>query len=334
VVEIGSENDGKAVIAYSAVHGVVRFETRAVVLAMGCRERNRGNIGIPGSRPAGIYTAGLAQRLLNIDGCIPGKDVVIVGSGDIGMIMARRLSWVGCAVHCVVEILPFPSGLTRNIVQCLQDFGVPLHLSHTVTRIIGKDRVEGVEISPLVNGVPSPEKSFTVTCDTVLLSVGLIPENELSRKAGIQIHPDTNGPCVDHTLQTSRNGIFACGNVLHVHDLVDYVSEEAETCGKNVTAFLQGISPDEGRSVKTVAGVNCKYVVPGTCVPGEKSRFFMRSLVIGESAELTARQGENIVHCQKLNRVRPAEMISVTLTEGESQRIHKGDPVEFSITVG
>ncbi len=206
---------------------------------MGCRERNRGNIRIPGSRPSGVFTAGLAQRLVNIEGYIPGKDVVIIGSGDIGLIMARRLTWAGCKVHAVVEILPYPSGLTRNIVQCLNDFGIPLYLSHLTTEIYGQDRVEGVEVTPIENGALMFDKSFKIPCDTVLLSVGLVPENELSKNAGVEINPATNGPWVDSTLMTSVPGIFACGNVLHVHDLVDFVAEESRRAGSFAADWLQ-----------------------------------------------------------------------------------------------
>ena len=194
VLDIREENDHKVIYAVSPKQGMMRIEARAIVLAMGCRERNRGNIRIPGTRPAGIYTAGLAQRLVNIEGYIPGKDVVIIGSGDIGLIMARRMSWSGCKVHAVIEILPYPSGLTRNIVQCLNDFGIPLYLSHLVTNIYGKDRVEGIEVTPIEAGALMSEKAFRIECDTVLLSVGLVPENELSRNAGIEIQPSTNGP--------------------------------------------------------------------------------------------------------------------------------------------
>jgi NADPH-dependent 2,4-dienoyl-CoA reductase/sulfur reductase-like enzyme len=201
--------------------GAMRIQSSAVLLAMGCRERNRGNVRIPGSRPAGIFTAGLAQRLVNIEGYIPGKEVVIIGSGDIGLIMARRMSWVGCKVKAVVEIMPYPAGLTRNIVQCLRDFDIPLYLSSQTTGVFGNDRVEGIEVTPMENGILVPQKSFRIDCDTVLLSVGLVPENELSKAAGVELNSVTNGPVVDSSLMTNTDGVFACGNVLHVHDLVD-----------------------------------------------------------------------------------------------------------------
>jgi len=333
VVSVRPGPGAKALTTYSARHGVTEFTAEAVVLAMGCRERNRGNIGIPGARPAGVFTAGLAQRLLNIDGWVPGKKVVIIGSGDIGMIMARRLTWVGCKVQCVVEILPYPSGLTRNIVQCLQDNTIPLHLSHAVTRIVGHDRVEAVEVAPLVNGTPSPEKSFRVACDTVLLSVGLIPENELTRKAGIALSPGTGGPVIDHTLQTSAEGVFACGNVLHVHDLVDSASDEAVRCGRNVAAYLRKEAAPAGPVAPVTAGANLKYVVPNRCAAGQETLFQMRSLVVREQADLVVKQGATIIKRQTLKHVRPAEMISLALSATETGAIAGDVPVELSMEV-
>jgi NADPH-dependent 2,4-dienoyl-CoA reductase/sulfur reductase-like enzyme len=331
VVDIRVGNGFSSVIAYSAVHGVLEFQTRAVVLAMGCRERNRGNIGIPGTRPAGIFTAGLAQRLLNIDGHIPGKKAVIIGSGDIGLIMARRLTWVGCKVQCAVEILPYPSGLTRNIVQCLQDFDIPLFLSHTVTKIIGRNRVEAVEIAPINNGVPYTAKSITIECDTILLSVGLIPENELSRKAGVTLSPNTNGPVVDHRYQTVVPGIFACGNVLHVHDLVDYVSEEASLCGKMAVEYVRGAANADETRINVTAGPNVKYVIPNTCMPGRETRFLGRSLIVSDSTELVLRQGDAVIKKIKLKHVRPAEMLSVTLGQEEMAALKPAENLEFAI---
>src|SRR5512136_1360843 len=243
VMEISRIDGGHRLGACSPRHGAFAVEARAVVLAMGCRERNRGNVAIAGTRPAGVFTAGLAQRLVNIEGYLPGRRVVVIGSGDIGLIMARRLTLVGCEVLGVVEIQPYPSGLVRNIVQCLNDFGIPLHLGHVVTRIEGRDRVEGVEIAPLAEGRPDRSRAFRLRCDTVLLSVGLVPENELSRAAGVAINAATGGPFVGADLQTGVAGVFACGNVLHVHDLVDFVTEEAERCGAAAAAYLDGAVP-------------------------------------------------------------------------------------------
>lgn len=244
--------------------GLVQVQADAIVLAMGCRERSRGALNIPGYRPAGIYSAGTAQRLMNIEGYMVGKKVVILGSGDIGLIMARRMTLEGAKVEVVAEVMPFSGGLKRNIVQCLDDYGIPLKLSHTVTNIEGKERITGVTISqvgPDRKPVPGTEEHYD--CDTLLLSVGLIPENELSRGAGVAISPVTNGPVVDDTLETSQEGIFACGNVLHVHDLVDYVSEEATLAGRNAALYVQ-----EGKKAKheipLVAKDGVRYTVPQT----------------------------------------------------------------------
>ncbi len=240
VTDISGAEGARMVTAVGKQYGVLRLGCRAVVLAMGCRERNRGNVAIAGTRPSGIFTAGLAQRLMNLDGYLPGRRVVVIGSGDIGLIMARRLTLAGAQVLGVVEIMPYPSGLARNISQCLKDFSIPLHLSHVVTKITGRDRVDGVEVAPLLAGTPDYSKSFRLDCDTVLLSVGLIPENELSRKAGVPLCDETAGPIVDADLMTAVPGIFACGNVLHVHDLVDYVVEESRRCGEAVCRWLAG----------------------------------------------------------------------------------------------
>lgn len=311
VLEIRQEGGFHVVYGVSSRHGVVRVEAKAVVLAMGCRERNRGNIRIPGSRPSGVYTAGLAQRLVNIDGYVPGKDVVIIGSGDIGLIMARRLSWSGCKVHGVVEILPYPSGLTRNIVQCLEDFGIPLYLSHLTTNIRGKDRVQAVEITPVENGAVRYDKSFEIPCDTVLLSVGLVPENELSRNLGVEINPATNGPWVDSRLMTNVPGVFACGNVLHVHDLVDYVAEEARRAGACAADWLAGSSPRKELRLKT--GSNVRYLNPAKVDPDKENKIYLRSMVVKNGAVLEARIDGRVVKSIKKAHVQPSEMLSLTL---------------------
>lgn len=311
VLEIRREGGFNVVYGVSSKHGGLRVEARAVVLAMGCRERNRGNIRIPGSRPSGVYTAGLAQRLVNIDGYLPGKDVVIIGSGDIGLIMARRLSWSGCKVHGVVEILPYPSGLTRNIVQCLEDFGIPLYLSHLTTNIRGKDRVKAVEITPVENGAVRFDKSFEIPCDTVLLSVGLVPENELSRGLGVEINPATNGPWVDSRLMTNVPGVFACGNVLHVHDLVDYVAEEARRAGACAAQWLAGDSPSRELRLKT--GSNVRYLNPAKVDPDRENKIYLRSMVVKNSAVLEVRMDGKVVKSLKKAHVQPSEMLSLTL---------------------
>ncbi|MBO5260130.1 MAG: FAD-dependent oxidoreductase [Agathobacter sp.] len=229
----------KEITAMSKEEGMIQIQAKAVILAMGCRERPRGALNIPGHRPAGIFTAGTAQYYVNIEGKLPGKEVVILGSGDIGLIMARRMTLEGAKVKAVAEIMPHSGGLKRNIVQCLQDFDIPLLLSHTVVDIQGKDRVEGVTIAQVdENRKPIPGTEIHYTCDTLLLSCGLIPENELSEDCGVTIDPVTSGPVVNESLETSISGIFACGNVLHVHDLVDHVSEEAKRAGENAARYI------------------------------------------------------------------------------------------------
>jgi NADPH-dependent 2,4-dienoyl-CoA reductase/sulfur reductase-like enzyme len=329
VLDIREEEGRRVVYAVSPSQGMMRIEARALVLAMGCRERNRGNIRIPGTRPAGIYTAGLAQRLVNIEGYIPGKDIVIIGSGDIGLIMARRMTWSGCKVHAVIEILPYPSGLTRNIVQCLNDFGIPLYLSHLVTDIYGKDRVEGIEVTPIESGALMHEKAFKIACDTVLLSVGLVPENELSRNAGIEIQPTTNGPWVDSMLMTSLPGVFACGNVLHVHDLVDYVVEEARRAGANAAAWLSGYRPSREIRIKT--GSNIRYVLPARLNPERENRLYMRSLVVKNDARLEVRLDGNVVRSRKLAHVQPSEMLSLTLGPEDVAAAGRDSVVEIAL---
>lgn len=243
--------------------GVVDIQARAIVLSMGCREKTRAQIRIPGTRPSGVFTAGTAQRWVNVEGFMPGKRFVILGSGDIGMIMARRLTLEGAKVEGVLEVMPFLTGLTRNYVQCLMDYDIPLHLSHTVKRIIGNNRVEAIEsvqVDEKWNPIPGTE--VVLPCDTMLLSVGLIPENELSRKAGVTIDPITGGPFVDDHFETNVPGIFAAGNVVHVYDLVDWVSEAGKEAGKSAAKFAVHIRHQENRLVPLVAGDNVRYVVP------------------------------------------------------------------------
>lgn len=249
----------KTVTAINRTDGLLRIKARAIVLAMGCRERSRGALNIPGSRPAGIYSAGCAQQLVNIQGYMPGKEVVILGSGDIGLIMARRMTLEGAKVKVVAELMPYSGGLKRNIVQCLDDFGIPLKLSHTVVAVKGKKRLEGVTLARVdESGKPIPGTEEDYDCDTLLLSCGLIPENELSRGIGLEMDPVTSGPCVNESLETAAEGIFACGNVLHVHDLVDYVSEEAALAGKNAAKYVARIS-DRGGTAKDNASVATNY---------------------------------------------------------------------------
>ena len=318
---ICKSGDGYKIIGYSRRYGMTEFSGKAIVLAMGCRERNRGNIHIPGTRPSGIFTAGLAQRLVNMEGYIPGENVVIIGSGDIGLIMARRMRWVGANVHAVVEIQPYPSGITRNIVQCLNDYDIPLYLSHIVSRVYGKDRVEAVDITPIERGKPNDERTFCVECDTLLLSVGLIPENELSTAFGVELCLETSGPLVGATLMTSKPGVFACGNVLHVHDLVDYACEEAERCAAGVAEYLErGVRGDEST---VTAGPNVRYVVPGSYRRGRDQRFYLRPLVVRNNAKLTVRCGEMEIMAKSLPHIQPSEMIGINLQSKNLESLPK-----------
>ena len=262
VIDISKE---KEVTFINREDGLSTVKAKAVILAMGCRERPRGALNIPGYRPAGIYSAGTAQRLMNIEGCSVGKEVVILGSGDIGLIMARRMTLEGAKVKVVAELMPYSGGLMRNIVQCLDDYGIPLKLSHTVVDIQGKERVTGItlaEVGPDRKPIPGTQEHYD--CDTLLLSVGLIPENELSRGIGVAMSPVTSGPEVNDCLETSQEGIFACGNVLHVHDLVDYVSEEASLAGKNAAAYVKAGEKKAGRKVAITAENGVRYTVPQT----------------------------------------------------------------------
>ena len=259
----------RVVTTVSAERGIERFAAGAIVLAMGCRERPRGALATPGYRPAGVYSAGTAQRLVNIEGELPGREVVILGSGDIGLIMARRMTLEGAHVACVSEIMPYSGGLKRNIVQCLDDYGIPLLLSHTVVDVEGRDRVEAVTIAEVDENLrPIPGTEVRYPCDTLMLSVGLLPENELSREAGIELSPVTRGPVVDQSLQTSIPGIFACGNVLHVHDLVDFVSQEAAAAGVQAARFAREGSKDaETRGIPVTATDGVRYTVPSFIDP-------------------------------------------------------------------
>ena len=264
VMDISSQ---KIVTAMNREEGLFEIQAKAIVLAMGCRERSRGALNIPGYRPAGIFSAGTAQRLVNIEGYMPGREVVILGSGDIGLIMARRMTLEGAKVKVVAELMPYSGGLKRNIVQCLDDYGIPLKLSHTVVDIKGKERLEGVTLAQVDgHGKPIPGTEEEYNCDTLLLSVGLIPENELSRGMGVDMNPVTSGPKVNESLETNIEGVFACGNVLHVHDLVDFVSEEAGTAGRNAAEYVKLGSErkSEGKEIRINPVEGVRYTVPGT----------------------------------------------------------------------
>lgn len=299
----------------SSSSGIIRIKSKATVLAMGCRERTRGNLAIPGSRPAGIYTAGTAQRLLNIQGLMVGRSVVILGSGDIGMIMARRLTLEGAKVKAVVEILPYLAGLIRNKVQCLDDFGIPLLMSHTITDITGLDRVESVTVSPVdENGKPILSENSLVECDTLLLSVGLIPENELTKTKDISFSSITKGPIVNQFMQTEVSNIFACGNVLHVNDLVDNVSREGELAGKSAAIYAIEMLP-QGKSIHVIPGKNVRYVCPQRLVPvnvEDVELFFRVSRPMTQLELIAEADGKKLVG-KKAIAVSPGEMQSLTI---------------------
>ena len=268
VVDMQRQGESLLVTCVSRERGLQVVEAGAVILAMGCRERPRGALNIPGTRPAGIFSAGTAQRLVNLEGYLPGREVVILGSGDIGLIMARRMTLEGAKVKCVAELMPYSGGLKRNIVQCLDDYGIPLKLSHTVVDIQGKERVTGVTIAQVdEKSKPIPGTEEHIPCDTLLLSVGLIPENELSKAVGVELSPVTNGPTVNESLETSIPGVFACGNVLHVHDLVDYVSEEAVQAGRHAARYILEGREESGREIPLAPQGAVRYTVPCTLSP-------------------------------------------------------------------
>jgi len=318
VINITSD---KRIIAINRDDGLLHIQSKAVVLAMGCRERTREAIAVPGSRPAGIFTAGTAQRYINIEGYMPGREVVVLGSGDIGMIMARRMTLEGARVKAVLEIMPFSTGLIRNKVQCLDDFNIPLKFNHTITRIEGRKRVERVTIAQVDKNLQViPETEKEISCDTILLSVGLIPENELTREVGIELDPVTRGPIVNENRETEIEGIFACGNVLHVHDLADFVTEEGEIVGRAVGEYLKRNRKFRSQPIKIVPGDNIAYVVPqhiDFLVPGRKKiKIFMRVKKPAEKIRITFKDDEgHILTSYKKKIVTPGEMVSVYLPE-------------------
>lgn len=305
----------------SREEGLETVQARAVVLAMGCRERSRGALSIPGARPAGIYTAGAAQRLMNIDGYRVGREAVILGSGDIGLIMARRLTLEGARVRLVAELMPYSGGLKRNIVQCLDDFGIPLKLSHTVVDIHGRDRVEAVTVAA-VDGQrrPIPGTEERIPCDTLLLSVGLLPENELTREAGAAMCAATGGPVVSDRLETDLPGIFACGNVLHVHDLVDYVSQEAALAGESAAAFVRSGGGETGRRVRVAAGNGVRYTVPQFIGPDRMAEAavvrFRVTDVFRDACVRLSLDGRELAR-RKKRVLAPGEMGQMTVTRSD-----------------
>lgn len=310
-------SDEKVVTAMNREDGLFEIQAKAVILAMGCRERSRGALNIPGYRPAGIFSAGTAQRLVNMEGYMPGRDVVILGSGDIGLIMARRMTLEGAKVKVVAELMPYSGGLKRNIVQCLDDFGIPLKLSHTVVDIEGKERVEAVtiaEVGPDRKPIPGTEERYT--CDTLLLSCGLIPENELSKSAGVTINPVTSGPVVGDNLETSIDGIFACGNVLHVHDLVDYVSQEATTAGKNAALYIQNGSAKDVKTVEILPVDGVRYTVPKYIRPSEMEDTLTVRFRVGDvykNCSIATYFDDELISKRKRPVMAPGEMEQVIL---------------------
>ena len=318
VMDISSK---KIITAMNRKEGMFLIQAKAVILAMGCRERSRGALNIPGYRPAGIYSAGTAQRLVNIEGYLPGREVVILGSGDIGLIMARRMTLEGAKVKVVAELMPYSGGLKRNIVQCLDDFGIPLKLSHTVVNIKGKERVEGITLAEVgKDGRPIPGTEEEYTCDTLLLSVGLIPENELSRGMGVEVNPVTSGPKVNESLETNIEGVFACGNVLHVHDLVDFVSEEAAAAGKNAATYIkEKYRNDQPQRMITLEPQNgVRYTVPTTIRPAQMPEELIVRFRVGavyKNCYISCYfDDERILH-KKRKILAPGEMEQIKLTK-------------------
>lgn len=303
------------IVTASSREGILKIKAKAVILAMGCRERSRGALNICGTRPAGIFSAGTAQKLINCEGYGVGKRVVILGSGDIGLIMARRMSLEGAKVEAVCEIMPYSGGLTRNIVQCLEDFGIPLYLSTTVAEIHGNHRLEGVTIAEVgADRRPIEETKRYIPCDTLLLSVGLIPENELTRSAGIPIDPVTNGAIVDENRQTAVPGIFACGNVLQVHDLVDYVSDEAEIAGHGAAEFVKGMM-SEAKTLDTKAGFGVRYVLPQkvSVDPAKDTSLFLRVSNPYGKVRFTVSSGDEVLATAVRLKAVPGEMEKINI---------------------
>lgn len=307
----------KEIIAMSE-NGLVNIGAKSIVLAMGCRERTAGAVAMNGYRPAGVYTAGMAQRMMNMEGLMVGKEVVIYGSGDIGLIMARRMALEGAKVKCVVEISPQSSGLNRNIAQCLNDYDIPLYLSHNINKVHGKERIEGVTICKVDEKwqpIEGTEEYFS--CDTLLLSIGLIPENELTVNAGIELSQVTNGPKVKSNMETSMDGVFSCGNVLHVHDIVDFVTKESRVAGKNAADYIKGMNDSDGKDLfETQAGNGISYVIPNYVVAGGKdgANLFFRSRKPFKKVEVKVSIGDKVIKIKKMPAMIPSEMVNIPLS--------------------
>ncbi len=327
VLDITSE---KVVTAMNSEDGLFNIQAKAIILAMGCRERPKGALNISGTRPAGIFTAGTAQKFVNMDGYMPGKKVVILGSGDIGLIMARRMTLEGAEVKAVCELMPYSGGLARNIEQCLNDFGIPLMLSHTVVEIHGKERVTGVTIAKVdERRRPIAETRQYIECDTLLLSVGLLPENELTKSANIVLDRVTGGAVVDQNRQTEIDGIYACGNVLHVHDLVDYVSEESEIAGKAAAAYIVG-NTRRDKALRLTADGKVRYTVPQCITASEDVTVYFRVADVYRDVKIVVRDGDKVLVSKKKQKVAPGEMETVTLTREMIEGVST-DTLSFSI---
>ena len=310
-----SIDGAQGVTALSPEEGLVHIRAGAIVLAMGCRERTAGAIALKGTRPAGIYTAGMAQKMCNIEGYLVGKRVVVLGSGDIGLIMARRMTLEGAKVERVIELMPYSSGLKRNIVQCLEDFGIPIDYSHTVTRVVGKPRMEGLWYAPVdENRRPVLSEEKFVACDCLLLSVGLIPENDLLHDTDVRLNPVTSGADVDENRMTSVEGIFSCGNVLHVHDLVDNVSHEAETAGKAAAEYALGKLPRGERKVNVSAGYGVRYALPQHINTGAgEVEIFFRADNVYKGVKVVVESGGKVMYSKKRLILAPGEMEKITV---------------------
>ena len=323
-----SVTPGRIITAANEEEGIFSIQAGAVILCMGCRERPRGALNIAGTRPAGIYSAGTAQKLVNQKGCLPGREAVILGSGDIGLIMARRMTLEGARVKAVCELMPYSGGLARNIEQCLRDFNIPLLLSHTVVQIHGRKRIEGVTIAAVdENRKPLEDTREYIPCDTLLLSVGLIPENELSLMAGIEMDPVTGGALVDQDRQTSREGIFACGNVLHVHDLVDFVSQEAEIAGRSAAAYLER-KPKPELSLSLAVDSRIRYTVPQRITRAEDFTVFFRVRDRYQNVRLNLLDRGNVIYTTRKPRMTPGEMESIRMRK---EFLHQGAELKLEL---
>ena len=328
-----SVNPDKTVTAVSPAHGLMKVQGKTIILTMGCRERTRGAIRIPGYRPAGVFTAGAAQRMVNMEGYLPGKKIVILGSGDIGLIMARRMTLEGCKVQAVLEICPFSNGLTRNMVQCLYDYDIPLYLSHTITAIHGKDRVNGITAAKVDDHMkPIPGTEFDIDCDTLLLSVGLIPENELTRQAGIPMDPHTKGAVVYENMETGIPGVFACGNVLHVHDLVDYVTLESQTAGEGAARYVLG-KTGEHEYVKTKGVNGVRYIVPQKVdiKNDDDVKLYFRVGQTYKNAKVVVKYNGEEILSRKRPRLAPGEMENVVIKNDVLKGFAADGVIEISV---